>query len=543
MKKIVYSFLLLATIGLTTTAFTERGKYFEISKHIEIFANLYKEINTYYVDDIDPGHLMKIGIDAMLESLDPYTNYISEAQIEDYRYITEGKYHGIGAFVYVIDGFPTIVDPYENSPVSSAGIVAGDRILEVDGKSTQGKTAGQINTILKGYPGTSVDLTVERPSQFKSKKMTLVREEVNVENVPFSGLVKDGVGYINLTTFTRNAGRNVLNAFKELKDENPALTGVILDLRNNGGGLLNEAVNICNIWIPKNEVIVTTKGKVKEWDRSYNTRMEPADLDIPVAVLINKSSASASEIVSGVLQDYDRAILIGQRSYGKGLVQNTKEIGYNSKVKVTTAKYYIPSGRCIQSVQYQDGEPVDIDEGKRAKFKTLGGRPVLDGGGVKPDVKIERNDKLQVIKNLKKQYLIFHFATDYVNKNPKIEDPGAFKFANYDAFVQFANSKNFAHDTQTEKLLEKLKKKASEEDYSTELQSQIKALEQQITVAKNKDLKKYQAEITKLIEEEIVSRTHYQKGKIQHGLRNDEEVLEAIRILNNKTEYNKLLGK
>ena len=331
----------MATLGFLTLATTfksDQNDYFELSKNIEIFTNLYKEINTYYVDDLDPSGLMRIGIDGMLESLDPFTNYISESEIEAFRYVTEGRYNGIGAQIETIDEFPTIVQPHENSPATEAGLQAGDQIIEVDGKSAKGKTPDELNAVLKGYPGTELALTIRRPGESKDLSITLVRGEVSVPPVPYFGMVSDDVGYIALSVFSRNAGREVGNALRELKGQNPDLKGVVFDLRGNPGGLLTEAVNISNLFIPKGELVVTTKGKVKDWDRSFKTLNQPIDADIPLVILIDDSSASASEIVSGVVQDLDRGVLMGQRSYGKGLVQNTRDVGYNSRVKLTTAK-------------------------------------------------------------------------------------------------------------------------------------------------------------------------------------------------------------
>ncbi|MCB0618683.1 MAG: S41 family peptidase, partial [Saprospiraceae bacterium] len=314
--------LLILFFSIATTFKSDQGKYFEISKNLEIFTNLYKEINTYYVDDLDPSKIMRTGIDAMLESLDPFTNYISESDIEGFRYITEGRYNGIGAQIALIRDYVTITEPYEDSPAFKAGLKAGDQIVAVEGRSAKGKTPDEVDAILKGYPGTEIELTVRRPGEDKDLSIKLSRDEVKVPNVPYSGMVNDGIGYIALTTFTRDAGRNVGDALMKLKKDHPDLKGVIFDLRGNGGGLLTEAVNVSNVFIPKGELVVTTKGKVQDWDRSFKTLNAPIDEKIPLVVLINDRSASASEIVSGVLQDYDRGGLLGQRSYGKGLVQN-----------------------------------------------------------------------------------------------------------------------------------------------------------------------------------------------------------------------------
>ncbi len=524
--------------GLATTVI-ENGNYFEIAKNIEIFANLYKEVNTYYVDELDPSTLMKTGIDAMMESLDPYTNYISETQIEGYRFITEGKYNGIGADIRLIDELPTIVSPYLDAPAQKAGLKAGDKIIAIDGKDTKGKTTDEVSAFLKGYPGTEVELTISRPGQDKPLKITLVRDEVSVSNVPYSGMVSGDVGYIALTTFTRDAGKNVAKALADLKTEQPNLKGVILDLRDNGGGLLAEAVNLCNVFVPQNELVVTTKGKVQEWDRSFRTQGPANDPQVPVIVLINKGSASASEIVSGTIQDLDRGVLLGQRSYGKGLVQNTRDIGYNAKVKLTTAKYYIPSGRCIQAVEYKDGKPVDIADSKRAKFKTRNGRTVLDGGGVAPDVLLDHDANSNILQTLEEKNVVFKYVTEWMLRNPEVKTLEDFHFTAWDDFVAYLNKQNYDFDTETEKLLKDLKEKSKSSNYLSP--ADLTALETKVVAAKKADIEKHKERITDMIEKEIVSRFFYEKGRIQMGLRNDSEIKEAIKLFGDKAKYDSIL--
>ncbi|MCB9293121.1 MAG: S41 family peptidase [Lewinellaceae bacterium] len=515
------------------------NKYFEILKNIEIFTNLYKEINTYYVDDVDPGHLMRVGIDAMVESLDPFTNYISESEIEGYRFMTEGKYNGIGAISQKMGDFVTITELYQGQAADKAGLRPGDKIIAVDGQDATGKDPDAINNILRGFPGTSVKLTIRRPGREGDFDLDLVRGEVQVPNVPYHGVVADGIGYVALTTFTRDAGSNVANAVRELKEQNPGLKGIIFDLRGNGGGLLNEAVNVCNVFVPRGELVVTTKGKVKDWDRSFSTMNQPVDLDIPLTILINKNSASASEIVSGVIQDYDRGILIGQRSYGKGLVQNTRDIGYNSKLKLTTAKYYIPSGRCIQSVEYEDGEPIHIPDDQRTPFKTRNGRTVLDGGGVKPDVMIDRFTDAAIVQGLLEQHLIFDYVTQFCLKHDSIPSVEEFRFKDFDGFVQFLSERQFEYDTESEKLLKQLMEESAEEGY--ELTAQIDALKAKIASDKKDALMDNKDVIVDLIEKEISSRYYYQEGKIRMGLRNDVEIEEAIKLLKDQGKYQKVL--
>ena len=536
----------LAVVGLAANRKTDHGKYFEISKNIEIFTNLYKELNTYYVDDVDPSKLMRTGVDAMLNSLDPYTNYISESDIEGYRYITEGKYNGVGAAFDKTADFVFITDVFDSSPAQKAGLKPGDKILAVDGKSALNRSVDEVGDILKGAAGTDVELTINRPQlngSDKNMKIKVVRDEVTEQNVPYSGMLNDHVGYIVLTTFTRDAGENVKKAFVELKEKNTNLKGVIFDLRDNGGGLLNEAVNICNIWIPKGEMVVTTKGKVVDWDRSFKTLNPSVDEQMPIVVLVDRGTASASEIVSGTLQDYDRAIVMGQRSFGKGLVQNMRDIGYNSKLKLTTAKYYVPSGRCIQAVSYDKGKPVEVADSVRAVFKTRAGRTVLDGGGIKPDVLLNKSGDFGLMKTLKDKFLLFDYVTMFALKNEKIDDPDKFRFTQFDDFVEFLNKKNFQYDSESEKLLKKLKEEAVKDKYSATIEGELKAIETKIKSDKKNDLLKHKDEIIDEIEREIIARYYYEKGKIKIGLRNDIEIQEAIKVLEDGSRYKSLLKK
>lgn len=548
--KKTYKIMLVVAIAVVAmaTVTDEDNKYFEISKNIEIYANLYKEINTQYVDETDPAGLMRIGIDAMLASLDPYTNYISEAEIEGYRIATTGKYGGVGASIQKHGDLTVISDISEGLSAAKAGLKVGDIVKKIDGKSAAGKNTEEISEILKGSPGTKVALTVDRPqADGSTKEITLQidRENVVIPNVPYSGMINDEIGYITLTTFTQEAGTNVANALKELKKNNPNLKSVIFDLRGNGGGLLNEAVNVSNVFIKNNELVVTTRGKVKEWDRNFKTNNEPVDLNIPLVVLTDKGSASASEIVSGVIQDLDRGVVLGQKSYGKGLVQNTLDVGYNSRVKVTIAKYYIPSGRCIQAVSYKNGEPIEIPDSEKAKFKTRNGREVLDGGGIYPDVKVPKEAMANVTKSLFKNNLIFDYATLYAIKNATIKGAKEYKMtdAEYEDFVKFIISKNLSYETDSEKALQDLEKKAKEENYFTAIEAELKAMHQKFEQDKTQDIYKYKTQIKDLLEREIVARYYFEKGKIELGLQNDAEIKEAVRVLNDAALYKKLLAK
>lgn len=543
MEKYLKPFVLVAIllVGWSATPPLQSSKYFELMKNIEIFTNLYKELNTYYVDELDPSKMMRIGLDAMVSALDPYTNYISETDIESYRLANEGRANGIGANSRKIGDYITLVEIYKDLSADEAGLKVGDIILAIDGQEVSGKNKDEVDNILRGYPGTKVNLTIQRPGNAQPFEVAVTRTEIETPNVPFSGILKNDIGYINLTTFTQRAGANIGNALKNLQAENPNLKGVVLDLRDNGGGLLNEAINVCNIFIPNNQLVVTTKGKVKEWDRTFNTRNEPIDQSIPLAVIINKYSASASEIVSGVIQDYDRGVLIGQSSYGKGLVQNTRDIGYNAKVKLTTAKYYVPSGRCIQSVAYENGEPVKLPDSLRASFKTSNGRTVLDGGGVDPDIDITHPSDLPLVKYLIDRHLIFEYVNAFTSNHASIPTVEEFSFDDYNDFINFLENKNFKFQSASKKLLEELSNATAEEGIQSA--SEIQSLESKLLMNQQKELQKLQPYIVPLIEKEIASRYYYQDGRIRMGLKNDGEISKAIEILSSPELYQSYLRR
>jgi carboxyl-terminal processing protease len=541
-RKKIFSGLLGALAFIVFTAATVNpvnDKFFEIMKAIEVYTNVYKEVNTYYVDDIEPNKLMRTGIEAMVSSLDPYTNYISETDVELARLRQSGKYQGIGAKIEYIDGLPTIMVLFKDQPADNAGLKTGDRLLEIDGRETAGYNRDQLEEIMRGFPGTTMKLTVERPGGGK-KNLELLRGDVSIPNVPYSGMLANNVGYVALTTFTRNAGKNVRDAVSKLRADNPEMKGVVLDLRNNGGGLLNEAVDIVNIFVPKDELIVTTKGKVREWDRSYKTNGNPLDLELPVAVLINNKSASASEIVSGSLQDLDRGVLIGQRSYGKGLVQNIMETGYGSRVKITTAKYYIPSQRCIQALEYRDGKPFDIPDSERAVFKTRSGREVLDGGGVAPDIKLPVLGGTAITKGLLEEHVIFDFVNEWVTSHATIDTVTEFRFQDWDKFVGFLQRGDYEYTSKAEKALAKALEATKEEGY--DISAALEAIQAQVDIEQLAAIQGYKAEIINIIEKEIAGRYYYQRGEVQMGLRNDKEVQEAISVLNDPARYAELLN-
>lgn len=542
MKKFIIACAVIVTgfMGMGAAIYNN-DKLFEISKNIEIFSNLYKELNTYYVDDIDPGKLMKVGIDAMVETLDPYTNYFSETQIETWRYLSEGKYEGIGANVQTVGDEITIIEPYEGCPAHEAGLKAGDVIVAIDGQSTKGKNSNDLGVLLRGVPGSAVALDIRRPGSKEIKTFRLNRGEIKMSNVPYSGVVSDHVGYVSLTTFTQDAGKHIGDAIREMKKNDPGLKGIILDLRDNGGGLLMEAVNIVNLFVGNNVEVVSTRGKVRDWDKTFTTRGPALDEKLPVVVLINKHSASASEIVSGALQDLDRGVLIGQRSYGKGLVQNTKDIGFNSKLKLTTSKYYIPSGRCIQSVSYKNGEPLDIPDSERHVFRTKGGRKVLDGGGVTPDIYIAPDSGDAPIKALLDNYVVFNYVTKYMLSHPDIAPADQFKFTEFDDFMRFVESGNYPFETNSEKQLKELEKFSKKDEFYNVLQSDLTALKAKIIKEKRTVLLNHKEQISKFIARDIVTRLYNQKGKIINSIHNDREVRDAIDLLNDPARYNKIL--
>ena len=539
----------VVVIALATMAFTKTdvgGKYFEISKNIEIFTSLYKELNTNYVNELDPSKLMRTGIEAMVTSLDPYTNYISEGDIEGYRLITEGKYNGVGATFDKFENDVMITEISDNSPAQKAGLAAGDVIQLVNNKPVKGKSVEEVGDLLHGTNGSVVELSVlrlQKDGSAKPQKIKITRGEITEQNVPYSGIVANHIGYIVLTTFTREAGENVRKAFLDLKKKDPELKGVIFDLRNNGGGLLNEAVNICNVWIGRDNLVVNTRGKVAEWNHAFKTTNPSDDEQIPIVVLVNKGSASASEIVSGTLQDYDRAIIIGQRSFGKGLVQNIYEIGYNAKVKITTSKYYIPSGRCIQAVRYENGKPVELPDSLSANFKTQNGRIVPDGGGIKPDIAINDPTNYGLIKELRDKFIIFNYVTEYVTKHDTTKSISDFRFTDYDDFLAFVKKKNFTYTNELETLINKLKIEADKQKSDLASATEMAALEAKLKSEKATAFMKYKTEIISQIEKEIIARWFYESGSAQINLRNDAEIKAALAVLSDKARYNNILKK
>ena len=537
---------LMLTIGIVA-AVSPTERYFEIAKNLDIFATLFKEVNAYYVDEVDPDKMIRTGIDAMLESLDPYTNYIPEEEIETFRTMTTGQYAGIGALIGTMKGKTVITMPYEGFAAHKAGLRIGDVLVAIDGKSIAGMGVSEISTLLKGQAKTDVKLTVERYGHESPLDFAFQREKITVSNVPYFGMITDNIGYVKLEDFTIDAGKEVETAVKALKDK--GATRLILDLRNNPGGLLSEAVNVSNVFIPKNKEVVSTKGKVVEWNKSYKTLNNPVDTEIPLVVLTNGGSASAAEIVSGVVQDYDRGVLVGGKTFGKGLVQTTRPLTYNAQLKVTTAKYYIPSGRCIQSLDYthrdEDGQVHKIADSLKAPFKTFGGRVVYDGGGLDPDVEMEPLYYAPITVSLLSKGLIFDYATQYTYGKEKIADPAKFELSDeeYTHFTKWLADKDYDYNTKVEQNLRQLEESAKVEKYYDDISSQLEALNQKVKHNKEQDLEKFKEEIRFELEEEIVSRFYFQKGMIEASFDRDPDMQRAVTILSDDNQYQKLISQ
>ena len=539
MKKIFFlGFLcLLGFLGPLQAQSDDRG--FEIAKNLEIFSNVYKQLNLNYVDDVDPGKTIKIAIDAMLASLDPYTNYYAESQMEDVKMQLLGQYGGIGSLIVQRGDSVYISEPYKGLPADEAGLKAGDRIVAVDGQSTKGKTTADVSAAMRGQAGTDVTLRLEREG--KEFDRTLTRREIKLPNVPYYGMVGD-MGYIKLDEFTTDAAKHVREAFVNLKKEHSAMKGIILDLRGNGGGLMNEAVDIVNIWVPKGTLVVETKGKVASKNLKSYTRLAPEDTEIPVAVLIDGNSASASEIVSGSLQDLDRAVIIGQRSYGKGLVQNILPMAYNSQMKVTVSKYYIPSGRCIQAIDYshrdENGKALKIPDSLKTAFKTKSGRTVYDGFGIEPDVEIEPQYMSNIAIALTQKFLIFDYATQYYRSHKTIASATDFVIDDnlYADFCRYLKEKELSYSTVTERVIKELREVSSEEKYNDAIEEQLKAMEAALEREKEDDMAKHRDEISEMLKSEILSRYYYDQGRIEGSLKSDPVVQRAVKELKNKNK-------
>lgn len=549
MKKIknILKVIIFVIIGIFSFQFVVGDISFELVKNLDIFTSVMQGLNKNYVDEIQPGSLTKTAIDEMLKSLDPYTEFIPESDMEDYKLMATGQYGGIGALIQKLDSFVVVSQPYEGFPAYNAGLRAGDIILEINGVSVKGKSTQEVSEMLKGTPDTDVEISFKNIFDENIKKVKLNRKEIKLPEVPYYGIIAPHIGYISLSSFTMNCSNTVKDALLKLKENDPNLKGLILDLRNNGGGLLNEAVNIINIFVPKNTEVVSTKGRLPETNRVYKTMQAPVDLEIPLCVLINENSASASEIVAGALQDLDRAVIIGEQSYGKGLVQNIVNLPYNSKLKVTIAKYYIPSGRCIQKIDYSDktngvGRQISVDEQKI--FFTKNKRPVKDAGGILPDIDVKIDSISAFTAALYVGQHIFKFATLYSIKHPTISQPDQFKLsdADYNEFIAYMKDKEIKYSSPLKMELDKLTKLAEYEKKLDLIKDDIEILKKKITLDNQEELIHYKDEITNILAPEIISRYYYQKGRIQYELQNDNFTHKAIEILSNPSQYNNILS-
>lgn len=538
---------LLLGLALATSLFTVSAQNdFEIAKNVDIFVSILKELNAKYADEISPGDLVKSAIDGMLNSLDPYSVYYPESQIEDYRMMTTGQYGGIGALIQKYGDEVVISEPYFDTPSQKAGLRAGDIILKINGQSTKGKTTDEVSTILKGQPGTTLNVEVKRSTTGEILRFDIKREDIKFPAVSYFGLLDNQIGYIKLDQFTEKASSEVKDAFVKLKEE--GMQYLILDLRNNGGGLLQEAVNIMNIFVDQNVTITETKGKIPEQNNVYKTRTTPLDKKIPVVVVVNEASASASEIVSGAFQDLDRGVIVGKKTFGKGLVQNVVPLSYNTSFKITVSKYYIPSGRCVQNIDYFDKEngnkPTKIPDSLAVAYKTKNGRTVYDKGGVEPDVITDEVVPHEILITLILNNLIFDFANQYHANNPEIAEAAQFRVTPeiYTQFQQFLKGKEYSYKSETEALLEQLTKVATEEQYLGKIDPILKQLNQAIEEEKERDLIKYQEDISQYLAMEIVTRYYYQKGKIVNQLVHDPDIKVAKQILIDQKQYQSILS-
>lgn len=545
---------LMLVLLLFSVGFKVGGDLFEVSRNMEIFAELYTELNKSYVDETDPTRLMRTAIDSMLYSLDPYTNYYSESQIDESKLIRTGQYSGIGAEIGFRKGQLLLLQLFEDGPADKAGLNVGDEILQVDQIDISGgkRKLDEIENLLSGERGTDVKIQIRRNGQSESEEVSVTRggqNEAQQENVPYFGMANDTIGYILVTGFTANAGKEVANAFSELKRDNPRLNRMILDFRGNLGGRLQEAVNIVNVFVPKGQKIVEMRGRTYDTQREFSTVNQALDENIPLVVLINERSASASEIVAGSIQDLDRGVLVGTRSFGKGLVQNVRPLSFNTQMKITVAKYYTPSGRCIQALDYSnrldDGTVTKVADSLISEFETRNGRKVFDGAGVEPDLAVEHPKLKPVSQALVDQGIIFDFVSIYRQEHEDIAEPRTFVLEDevYDQFVEFVEERGFQFETLTEQQLTKMRQALTESGFTElELQTALSEIETNLKVQKSQDLITHQAEIRRILKKEIITRYYYKQGVIEASFEDDPDLLEAYKILNDLKRYQQILG-
>ncbi len=545
-KRSIVSTLIALVVITTFWAFKE-GDDFKIAKSLDIYYSLFRDVNIYYVDETNPEQMVENSINSMLDKLDPYTIYIPEEDNDAFNFMITGQYGGIGALIRNDGEYPIIAQPYRDFPADKAGLKAGDKIIEIDGKPTNEYKLDQVSERLKGIPKTKLKLLIERPYSNERIEKELIREEIKISSVPYYGIVEEGIGYIRVTKFTPEVTNQVKDALKELK-ENHQITSLVLDLRGNPGGLLVEAPRMCNLFVEKEQEIVSTKGKIKKWNQTLKTESAVYDADIPLVVLVSRGSASASEIVAGALQDLDRAVIIGQRTFGKGLVQTTIPLSYGAQLKVTTAKYYIPSGRCVQALDYsnrnEDGSVGHIPDSLITAFKTKNGRTVYDGGGIIPDIKVDLEDVSQITISLISQNVIFNYATKFASENITIPGVEDFDISDdtYNDFVKFALQDSFSYETQSQKKLEEIEKVLKREKYYEFAENELNNLKQKLVKDKEKDLNNFKSEIIQFLRDEIVGRYYYEDGQIQTNLKDDKQLFKAIEILKDENQYKSILS-
>ncbi|SHN20982.1 carboxyl-terminal processing protease [Cyclobacterium lianum] len=544
-KKIALSLLLLLAMAITLLSFQPRNdKLFNIAKNLDIFASLVRELDSYYVDEINPDELVTVGINAMLAELDPYTEYIPEEDSDEFRMMTTGEYGGVGALIGNRTGKNMILMPYTGFPAQESGLKVADELLKVDGVDVVDKNTAEISSLLKGPANTEVEVVVKRGEQTLSFDLT--RKKIVISNVPYEGMVDEETGYIKLTDFTTNAANEVARSLEHL--EMMGAKKIILDVRDNPGGILTEAVGIVNLFIPKGREVVRTVGKLENVNAEYKTRNSPKNKNIPLVVMINERSASASEIVAGALQDYDRAVLVGRKSFGKGLVQSTVPLSYNSQVKLTTAKYYIPSGRCIQEIDYsekdENGNGSYVADSLRKEFKTRNGRTVYDGAGIEPDIDLEPRSFAPITYSLVTRSLIFDFASEYAMKYENIPAARQFEVSDelYGEFVAWLQDKEYDYTTRVEKTIEDLEKYAEKEKYFEDIKGDLASLKKSVSHSKEQDLISFKDEIKNALKDEIVSRYYYQEGLIAASLEHDPELLRAVEVLGDMDRYEQILS-
>lgn len=556
MKKMLNGRVAVIVVGVLATAafFSFKSgddRNFQVAKNLDIFNAIVKELDMFYVDTIDPNKTIRTGIDNMLYSLDPYTEYYPEEDQSELEQMVKGSFGGIGSLISYNPKLKRsmIAEPFEGTPAALVGLKAGDVLMEIDGVDLAGKDNAQVSQLLRGPAETSFQLKVERPNEKGGRtpmEFTIVRKSIQTPTIPYAGMLENQVGYINVSTFSGNPSKGFKKAFLELKEQ--GATSLVIDLRNNGGGLLDEAVEIANYFLPRGKVIVTTKGKIPQAGNTYKTLREPLDLDIPIVVLVNSATASASEILSGSLQDLDRAVIVGNRTFGKGLVQVPRSLPYGGMMKVTTSKYYIPSGRCVQAIDYKhrnpDGSVGVIPDSLTKVFHTAAGREVRDGGGVMPDIVVKEDKLPNILFYLVRDNLIFDYATQYCLQHPTIAEPQAFEVtdADYQAFKDMVKKADFKYDQQSEKILKTLKEAAEFEGYMKDASAEFEALEKKLNHNLDRDLDYFSSDIKNMIASEIIKRYYYQRGGIIQQLKDDNDLKEALKVLGNPVKYKEMLS-